>query len=150
MYAGAQTASSAVVQYNHLDRNYHLSNKKALFYNLKSYCQKNNQNVYDFIPVTFHLKNGLYGVNGEFDSEFVRFQKHFMQREKSNLTNLLIKDLKGNASERNIYIIKPGEDTNRGHGIQLAQDLNAIKQILGENLFHKNGQLQTYLMYSQK
>ena len=117
MYGGAQTASSAVVQYNHLDRNYHLSNKKALFYNLKSYCQKNNQNVYDFIPVTFHLKNGLYGVNGEFDSEFVRFQKHFMQREKSNLKNLLIKDLKGNASERNIYIIKPGEDTNRGNGI---------------------------------
>lgn len=25
--------------HNHLDKNYHLSNKKALFYNIKSYCE---------------------------------------------------------------------------------------------------------------
>ena len=41
--------------YNHLEDNFHLSNKKALFYNMKYYCEASNENVFDYIPVTFHI-----------------------------------------------------------------------------------------------
>ena len=37
----------------------HLSNKKALFYNIKNYCDNNNKNVFDYMPLTFHIKNGV-------------------------------------------------------------------------------------------
>jgi len=40
---------------NHLEHNYHLGNKKALFYNLKNYCEKNKQDVFDIVPLTFHI-----------------------------------------------------------------------------------------------
>lgn len=32
--------SSSLKMCNHLDHNYHLGNKKALFYNLREYCEK--------------------------------------------------------------------------------------------------------------
>ena len=44
--------------YNHLEDNFHLSNKKALYYNMKYYCEAINENVFDYIPVTFHIQNG--------------------------------------------------------------------------------------------
>jgi hypothetical protein len=47
---------------------------------------------------------------------------------------------------RNIYIIKPGEDTNRGFGITVESDLKKIRQTVFEKIFHKNGQIQSYLM----
>lgn len=39
--------------------------------------------------------------------------------------------------ERNIWIIKPGENTNRGHGIQVAKELEEIKQIIADSTQNK-------------
>ena len=50
----------------------------------------------------------------------------------------------------NIYIIKPGEDTNRGQGILVVDDLYAIKQILSTKEIHKNGNPKTYIVYNLK
>lgn len=50
-------------------------------------------------------------------------------------------------SKRNIYIIKPGEETNRGRGIQLESDLEQIQQLLSRTQQHKNGANLTHLMY---
>ncbi len=55
--------------------------------------------------------------------------------------------LKQNLINFNIFIIKPGEDTNRGNGIIIAQDINTIKQTLNENLYHKKGKQYTYIVY---
>lgn len=44
---------------NRLEDNYHLSNKKALFYNLKFYFDYIQKDVFKVIPVTFHIKKGL-------------------------------------------------------------------------------------------
>jgi len=44
---------------NRLEDNYHLSNKKALFYNLKFYFDYLDKDVFQVIPVTFHVKKGL-------------------------------------------------------------------------------------------
>ena len=32
--------------------------------------------------------------------------------------------------QRNIWIVKPGENTNRGQGIEVCSDLNEIKSIV--------------------
>lgn len=40
---------------NHLENNFHLGNKKALFYNLRLYCENTNLNVFDIVPITFHI-----------------------------------------------------------------------------------------------
>ena len=44
--------------HNHLDQNYNLCSKKYLYLNLKSYCLNNNECINDYLPRTFHIKNG--------------------------------------------------------------------------------------------
>lgn len=44
---------------------------------------------------------------------------------------------KSQQGQRNIWIIKPGENTNRGHGIQVAKELEEIKEIIGESTANK-------------
>ncbi len=40
---------------------------------------------------------------------------------------------------QNIYIIKPGEVTNRGHGITVESEIKSIEEILNKKELHKNG-----------
>lgn len=54
--------------YNKIEENYHLSNKKALFLNLKLYYEAINKDPFDSLPMTFHIKTGLD------DPEFLRFK----------------------------------------------------------------------------
>ena len=57
--------------HNHFLQNYHIGNKKALFYNLKRYYNLQNKNVFKIIPLTFHIKNGLT------DPEYMNFLKEY-------------------------------------------------------------------------
>ena len=50
-----------------MDKNFHLCNKKALFYNLRNYFELINKDVFDIIPVTFHITDGIK------DKEFIKF-----------------------------------------------------------------------------
>lgn len=62
-------------------------------------------NTFDNLPLTFHIKEGVT------DKEFSKFEDVFNNPEMSpNLTNhpKLGKDM---------WIVKPGENTNRGCGI---------------------------------
>lgn len=54
--------------YNKLEDNYHLSNKKALFVNMKFYYEAMGQDPFNALPVTFHVKSGLE------DHEFLKFK----------------------------------------------------------------------------
>lgn len=45
--------------YNKVEDNFHLNNKKALFLNMKNYYEAMEQDVFDNLPVTFHVKTGL-------------------------------------------------------------------------------------------
>jgi hypothetical protein len=77
--------------------------------------------VFNFLPVTFHINGGLE------DPEFKNFIDYYYDEEERVIENKKkIKALKeeGNLAEarkvkkiRNIWIIKPGENTNRGTGI---------------------------------
>jgi tubulin---tyrosine ligase len=44
---------------NHLINNYVLGNKKALFNTMANYYQDKDQNVFSYLPLTFHIQNGL-------------------------------------------------------------------------------------------
>jgi len=45
--------------HNHLINNYVIGNKKALFNTMSNYYKEMNLNVFDFLPLTFHIKDGL-------------------------------------------------------------------------------------------
>jgi len=45
--------------HNHLINNYVIGNKKALFNTMSKYYKENNLDVFDFLPLTFHIKDGL-------------------------------------------------------------------------------------------
>ena len=42
--------------HNHIENQWNLSNKKALFYNLRSYYEALKENPFEYIPLTFHIQ----------------------------------------------------------------------------------------------
>ena len=44
--------------HNHLEDNFHLTNKKGLFYNLKYFFKLSSLDLFEIIPVTFHICDG--------------------------------------------------------------------------------------------
>jgi hypothetical protein len=64
--------------HNHLTHNFHLGNKKALFYNLKEYYELTSGNLFRTIPLTFHIKTGtkdLQAFRGLLQKEAVSHEK---------------------------------------------------------------------------
>lgn len=59
------------------------------------------------IPLTFHVKSSS-------DPEYARFERLFKTQKQ----------------HQNIWIIKPGENSNRGNGIQVANTLSEISSII--------------------
>ena len=57
--------------YAKIEANYHLSNKKALFWNMTNYYQRSHKDPFESLPLTFHVENGLS------DHEFVNFKNYF-------------------------------------------------------------------------
>jgi tubulin monoglycylase TTLL3/8 len=60
--------------HNHLENNFFLGNKKAMFYNLKQYYELIHDNVFNYLPLTFHIKNGTN------DIQYKRFQMYYNKR----------------------------------------------------------------------
>jgi hypothetical protein len=97
--------------YGKLEDNYHLANKKALFMNIANYYRALDFDPFEVaIPLTFHIKS-------QSDPEYAKFEQTYNQLQKDK-------------TNQNIWIIKPGENTNRGSGIQVANSLQEIKGII--------------------
>ncbi|CAD8165580.1 unnamed protein product [Paramecium pentaurelia] len=120
-----------IKMHNHLENNFHLGNKKALFYNIKAYYESQNINVFDNLPVTYHIKS----QDGQ---EYQQFLDAY--RERQQMIN------SDQDKRRNIWIIKPGEITNRGNGIKISEDLYEIQSILNSREVHKNGIYKTFIV----
>jgi hypothetical protein len=167
--------------YNRLEYNFHLSNKKALFWNMWEYYKSIDKSPWDALPVTFHIENGLS------DSEYIKFlnyyerleieiqnkniyknmelakrkreeaeqkkaeRKEHLNRRKGRKWKKIIRsevsssEEESNSSEesdsdeseddefkipKNMWIVKPGENTNRGNGIQVWSTLQDIQNII--------------------
>ena len=103
---------------NHLNGNYYLGFKKCLYKSLTLYYSLINKDTAKIIPITFHIKHGKN------DPEYMRF-KNVYEEYKAK-----IKKVENNCKEEisNIWILKPGENSNRGNGITVANDIFTIDQ----------------------
>ena len=134
---------------NHIENNFHLSNKKAMFYNMRNYYEALKVNVFDHLPLTFHV----YGADSK---EYQKFLEYYHNREKEiqeqeKLVEEMTKnnDKKGLSSIkkiRNIWIVKPGENTNRGTGINVCNELSQIQILVSSTELHPNGKKKTYII----
>lgn len=66
---------------------------------------------YNVLPLTFHIKEG---VN---DKEFTKFQELFKGNDTGPFAQVLEK------MGKSLWIVKPGENTNRGCGINVCKEL---------------------------
>jgi len=109
--------------YNKLEDNFHLSNKKALLLNMRNYYEAIGKDVFSALPVTFHIKSI------DEDAEFMRFKQYYQKEEEQRI--------KSGDKTKNIWIVKPGENTNRGQGITVMKEFEEIKQIIVESTASK-------------
>ena len=98
--------------YNRLEDNFQLTSKKYLYLNMKEYYEKLGYDVFSILPITFHIKEG------EKDSEFHKFEEFYNKRGEEILSD---------PTKKNAWIIKPGENSNRGFGITVSDNLEDIK-----------------------
>lgn len=114
------SSTARTLIYNRLEDNFHLANKKALFANMCSYYQGLGLDPFKVaIPLTFHIKN----VN---DSDYNKFLREFKRLQKIGHPNL--------------WIIKPGENSNRGCGIEVADTLCDIKSLISDKTHQNHSQ----------
>lgn len=62
---------------NHQENNFHLSNKKAIYYNMKVYYEATQQSTFDYLPLTYHIKDGLS------DLQFAKFEDVYNNPDKN-------------------------------------------------------------------
>ena len=72
--------------------------------------------VFDVLPLTFHIKLGLQ------DQNFEEFKRRYDQEQ--NLHPLK------KSSVKNLWIIKPGENSNRGQRIKVENNFDKICQTI--------------------
>lgn len=65
--------------YNKMEDNFHLSNKKALFLNMKIYYEAMGKDPFTALPVTFHVKEGVDST------EWNTFKQYYDKSEKDLL-----------------------------------------------------------------
>lgn len=105
--------------HNHFESNYMLGNKNALYHNLLAYCNHRQKDVNDLVPLTIYI-------------------------ESLNSKQFQILEKKAKFLPKELWIIKPAENSNRGQGIFLAHSFPEIRK----KLQHKTQQkyiIQRYI-----
>jgi hypothetical protein len=77
---------------------------------MRNYYTAQDLPVFEHIPLTFH-------VTGPNDEEFTKFRLHC---EKNN-------------GERDLWIVKPGENSNRGSGVGVFGNVESILQRMNKD-----------------
>ena len=85
---------------------------------MKVYYEKIGKNVFDYLPVTFHVKR----FN---DESWKQFSIYYFQ------------DAQKHKGERRLWIVKPGQNSNRGSGITIHSDYQKIKELVFSQLSEK-------------
>ena len=102
---------------NHFIKSYIIGNKKALFQTMSDYYEKVGEDVFKYLPMTFHICNGLE------DDKYLKFLNYYYSIAKKQ-------NPASETNKFNAWIVKPGENSNRGQGITVCLTLDAIKTIL--------------------
>lgn len=64
--------------HNHLPNSYVIGNKKALFQTMSEYYEKRGEDVFSYLPMTFHICNGLE------DAKYFKFLNYYYAIAKSS------------------------------------------------------------------
>ena len=83
-----------------------------MFYNLKQYYGLMNKDVFSIIPLTYHIRNGMT------DPQYQAFVSEWKRIKKEN-----------KSGSKNIWIVKPGEVSNRGQGITVIDEVYELNNI---------------------
>ena len=137
---------------NLFERNYQIGNKRNMFKNLISYCDKVNLNVFDFVPFTMivnyskdiepflqALKDIMDFINmkkGQNEDLITnrKYSEHFwFDKNYNELMNQYIYINKNFLSDKNYWIIKP-PDLYQGKCIQISDDFEEINKLI-KNMF---------------
>lgn len=107
-----------------------------MFLNMRLYYEAMGKDVFTAVPVTFHIKEGLD------DPEFKRFKDFYFKEEEEvkkqkAVGKPLLSEEASSGFKKNIWIIKPGENTNRGNGIMVSKEYEEIKTIIVESTANK-------------
>jgi tubulin polyglutamylase TTLL1 len=117
--------------HNHLENNFYIGNKKAIYYNLKRYLELKGEQPFGMLPLTFHITRGVE------DPEYLRFLGCYEAIEEER---------RSRRGVRNVWIVKPGENTNRGNGITVCYGLDDIKVRLRGRERNGDGKLRTFIL----
>lgn len=74
---------------------------------MRQYYTFINKDPFKVIPLTFHIQNGTL------DPEWAKFSEYYDSIEGTKVET----EAANKSASKNIWIIKPGETTNRGNGI---------------------------------
>jgi hypothetical protein len=94
---------------------------------MKTYFECMGEDPFNYLPITYHIQEGST------DSQFEIFNKQYTEFEESS-------------KYTNIWIVKPGENTNRGNGINVCRDLSQITSIVDSNVKLNNGKRRSYIV----
>ena len=100
---------------------------------MKVYYEAIGDNLFNYMPITFHVKQGIA------DPEFSNFENLYNDIDAG--TSSLVE-----SGCKNIWIVKPGENTNRGCGINVCRDMQAVKEIIASPVYLKNGMKRSYII----
>lgn len=98
--------------HNLIEDSFQLTNKKFLYHNMKQYYSALGEDYTQYLPLTFHI------TAGESDPEFIAFLRHFETRES---------EVDEEVGSRNLWILKPGENTNRGKEVAVCATIEQIR-----------------------
>mmetsp|Transcript_21579 Transcript_21579/g.24433 ORF Transcript_21579/g.24433 Transcript_21579/m.24433 type:complete len:443 (-) Transcript_21579:953-2281(-) len=124
--------------HNHVDNHIHISNKKALYMNMRLYYQQQGWDVFEILPLTYHIQDGTH------DPEYHKFLKVY--KELARKTDKEKGQEKDEATVHNVWITKPGENTNRGRFINVFKDVNAIGEEVNTKYINQHGQRRSYIL----
>lgn len=81
--------------------------------------------MFQYLPLTFHIQHGLE------DKEYKNFLNYYKKREQeiAKQESMEYNELQ-QKKFRNIWIVKPGEISNRGNGITVCDELSEIKKLI--------------------
>lgn len=119
--------SASTKMHNKLECNFHLSNKKGLYENMVAYYNAIGVDPFTRVPITFHIKQGVK------DEEFAKFEQFFLKSQRES-------------KKRPLWIVKPGENSNRGNGITVCDMLEQIKDELRNDLHPTTGEKRTFVI----
>eukprot|EP01022_Parablepharisma_sp_SALTPOND_P025273 TRINITY_DN583_c0_g2_i1.p1 TRINITY_DN583_c0_g2~~TRINITY_DN583_c0_g2_i1.p1 ORF type:complete len:933 (+),score=109.88 TRINITY_DN583_c0_g2_i1:11362-14160(+) len=121
---------------NHLEGNYYLGYKKTMYKCFLLYYTLLGKDISEVIPLTFHVKSG------KIDPEYLKFKALYHkyeaelkeaqqfeseEEEEEEVSEENVEDEKVEECNKNVWIVKPGENTNRGNGIFVAKDIQEIE-----------------------